>query len=286
MLDRDLNCCPVGVSGDLYIGGDCLSLGYANEPLLTAGKYIPDPYASRGGDRLYLTGDRARYWKDGALEFLGRSDQQIKVRGYRVEPGEVEAALCQHPDIREAAVIADGPRGEKHLIAYLVAEHNEAVSRARLRTHLRQRLPEYMVPSIFLWLEQMPVTGNGKLDRGALPKPVQSPENVQDDGEATTTTQQLLANIWRQVLNQQHVGIHDNFFDIGGHSLLAMQVLTRIRLGFQIEFSLRTLFENASISSLAGVIDEMLSDSSAPLIRRHNDNVDQATHHGADVALG
>jgi amino acid adenylation domain-containing protein len=254
VLDQDLNCCAVGVSGDLYIGGDCLSLGYANEPGLTADKYIPDRYAEQPGARLYRTGDRARYWEDGTLEFLGRADQQVKIRGYRVEVGEVEATLRQHPGLRQVLVLADGQRGDKRLIAYLVGTPNSEATTQNLRSYLQQRLPEYMVPSAFVWLKQMPVTHNGKLDRKALPAPDHQPASAPSYSPPSGPLQQLLADIWCDVLRRDSVGVDDNFFEIGGHSLLAMELLSRIRDIIGPQITLRNLFEFPTIAELSNII--------------------------------
>ena len=270
VLDAGLAPCPVGVPGDLYIGGEVLCVGYAHQPATTAAAFVPDPFSGRSGARLYRTGDRARYVVDGNLEFLGRVDQQVKVRGFRIELGEIEVALARYPAVREAVVLAreDVP-GDKRLVAYVVSKAGQTAPPAgELREFLRRSLPEYMVPSAFVVLDALPITANGKLDRKALPAPRW--ESVDDAATAlpATPTEEALAVIWRQVLGVERVGRDDSFFELGGHSLLATQLVARLVEAFGVEVPLRTVFQSPSLSALAAVVDAALagraSDPTAP----------------------
>jgi amino acid adenylation domain-containing protein len=254
VLDRWMQPCPVGVPGDLYIGGACLALGYAN-PGLTAQRFVPDPHGDLPGGRLYRTGDLARYWTDGTLEFLGRSDHQVKIRGFRVEPGEVEAVLRRCPDVREATVaVRDDLPGGRCLVGYAVPAPGTSLDEELLRKQLRAQLPQYMVPAHLVWLERLPVTANGKLDRRALPAPV-----LGSSGTAfvapRTDTERLIAGIWSEVLGVERPAARDNVFDLGGNSLL----LAEMHVGFQERFGERIqlvhLFENPTIEALARLVD-------------------------------
>ena len=244
ILDGHANPVPVGVSGELYIGGAGLARGYLNRPELTAERFVADPFSDEPGSRLYRTGDLARYLADGNIEFLGRLDHQVKVRGFRVEPGEIEAALAAHPGVRECVVVAreDVP-GAQRLIAYLVPAEDEP-SVAALRVHLGQSLPDYMVPSAFVVLDALPLTPNGKLDRAALPAPEGDRAGLEGASVAPRdATEEILCGIWCALLAVDRVGIHDDFFELGGHSLLATQVISRLRAAFEVELPLRALFE-------------------------------------------
>ncbi len=256
VLDSNLNPCPIGVPGDLHIGGECLAWGYANQPNLTASKFIPDPYSTMPGARLYKTGDRARYWCDGNLEFLGRVDQQVKIRGFRIELGEIETVLSQHPAIREAIVQDHGDTLEnKRLVAYIVPHHGQNPDHNELRNHLREKLPEYMIPSIFMALAALPLTPNGKIDRKALPSPGTSRPEISSKFVAPRTPiEEALAGIWAKTLRLERVGIYDNFFDLGGHSLLATQVVSRIRETLMVELPLRAMFEAPTVADLSNLI--------------------------------
>jgi amino acid adenylation domain-containing protein len=262
VLDAGFAPCPIGVAGDLYIGGDCLCAGYTR-PELTAAAFLPDPYSPRPGMRLYRTGDRARYGVDGLLEFLGRLDQQVKIRGYRIELGEIEVALAHLPGVREAVVLAreDEP-GDKRLVAYVVPSGGSAPSPAELRDGLRGGLPEYMLPSAFVLLEALPVTANGKLDRRALPAPQWS---AAAEFEAPRTpVETALAGIWSEVLGVPEVGREDDFFELGGHSLLATQMVSRLREAFGVEVALRSLFERPKLAELAAVVEAAREAAEAP----------------------
>jgi amino acid adenylation domain-containing protein/non-ribosomal peptide synthase protein (TIGR01720 family) len=270
LLDARLQPAPIGVPGELYIGGAGLARGYLNRPELTAEKFIPNPFSpppsvkspmggagGGGGDRLYKTGDLARYLADGNIEFLGRMDHQVKVRGFRIELGEIEAVLSRHPSVRDAVVVVreDSPGNPqagagKRLVAYVVAE--QALSVEELRSHLKTRLPEYMLPTDFVFLDQLPLTPTGKVDRKALPAPSgERPELAHEYRAPRTRVEHTLADIWKEILRVERVGIHDNFFELGGHSLLATQVISRIRKAFNSELPLRTLFEAPSVAELA-----------------------------------
>jgi amino acid adenylation domain-containing protein len=257
ILDEALRPLPLGVPGNLYIGGVSLARGYLNRPELTAEKFVPNPFSEEPGARLYKTGDLARYLPDGNIEFLGRADYQVKIRGFRIELGEIEAALDQHPAVREAVVLTreDTP-GEKRLVAYVVAERESRAAANDLRSFLKEKLPEHMVPALFVLLDALPLTPNGKVDRRALPAPDRTrPELEKAFVAPRTPTEELLSEIWAQVLDIERVGIHDNFFDLGGHSLLATQIVSRIREAFQVELPLRRLFEVPTVAGLAESIE-------------------------------
>ncbi|HYW71139.1 MAG TPA: amino acid adenylation domain-containing protein [Pyrinomonadaceae bacterium] len=262
VLDRWMYPVPPGVAGELYIGGDCLARGYLNRPETTAEKFIPDPFSARSGALLYRTGDLVRHLPGGILQFLGRRDDQAKVRGYRIEMGEVETALRQHALVRDAVVTVDQMRtGEKRLIAYVLVDQDTVVPAADLRSHLAQKLPEYMVPSAFFLLNRFPLTPSGKINRLGFPRPEEIELNEENAYVAPgTTTQQLLAEIWADVLGVGRVGIHDNFFELGGHSLLATRLMSRVREAFRVEIALRSLFEKPSVAGLAEIVDSEMHD--------------------------
>jgi amino acid adenylation domain-containing protein len=247
VLDGALNPVPAGVTGELYVGGDGVARGYLNRPAETAARFVPDPFSPVPGARLYRTGDRVRMRAGGALEFVGRADQQVKVRGHRVEPGEVEAALLALGARDAVAIAREDVPGDRRLVAYVVPPEGE-MDPAALRIALRERLPEPMVPSAVVVLERLPLTANGKVDRRALPAP-----EVRGDADARprTPAEEVLAAIWARVLGAARVGIHDSFFDLGGHSLLATQVVSRIRAAFGVELPLRALFEAPTVEALA-----------------------------------
>lgn len=258
ILDARLNPTPIGVPGELHIGGDGLARGYLNRPGLTEEKFIADPFSSRPGARLYKTGDVARWRPDGTIEFLGRLDHQVKIRGFRIEPEEVETILDQHPAVQESLVAAlEVAPGEKRLVAYFVPKHQaSAPSPGTLREWLRARLPEYMLPTALVCLERFPLTPAGKVDRQALPAPVWGGlASAQASGLPRTATEEQVAAIWRDLLHIEHVGIHANFFELGGHSLLATQVLSRIQAVFQVNLPLRALFAAPTIAGLAEQIE-------------------------------
>ncbi|HEX3131501.1 MAG TPA: amino acid adenylation domain-containing protein, partial [Thermoanaerobaculia bacterium] len=255
VLDADLRPQPVGVPGEIHVGGAGLAVGYLGRPELTAERFVPDPFGPPGS-RLYRSGDLARYLPGGDLEYLGRIDHQVKIRGFRIELGEIETALASQPGVREAVVLAreDSP-GEKRLVAYLVAEPPADVD--ELRGRLVAFLPEYMIPAAFVTLPALPLTGNGKVDRRALPPP----ESAQL-GEATpyappeSPEQERLARIWSEVLGVERVGIHDDFFRLGGHSLLATRVMAQVRRAFEVDLPLRSLFQAPTVDGLSRAVRE------------------------------
>jgi amino acid adenylation domain-containing protein len=252
VLDAQLRPVPVGVPGELYLGGAGLARGYLHQSGLTAERFIPHPYSAEGGARLYRTGDRVRYRADGDMEFLGRVDRQVKVRGHRIELGEVEAALAQHHGVRECAVMVRDEGGDKRLVAYIVRPQGQPEETcADLRQYLGEKLPEYMQPSWWVFLEALPLTPNGKVDRRALPDPSAVHHSDVPNLSPCTPVQELMVNIWADVLKVEMLGVEDNFFDLGGHSLLAMQVVSRIREIFGVEVALRELFERRTIAALA-----------------------------------
>jgi len=249
ILDEQMEPVPVGVAGQLYIGGEGLARGYLQRPELTSERFIQTPW----GGRVYRTGDMARYQWDGNIEFIGRADHQVKIRGFRIELGEVEAQLRQHPGVREAVVVAREDGGEKRLVGYVAGEAGVN----DLKEHLKKRLPEYMVPSAIVVLKDLPLTPNGKVDRKALPAP--EPVTVATDFAAPQTDlEHLLAGIWTEVLGVQRVGIHDNFFELGGHSLMVTKLISRVRDGIQVELPMASVFESPTIAELALLIEDIL----------------------------
>ncbi len=253
LLDEQLQPVPVGVSGELYIGGESLARGYLKRPELTAERFVPHPFAVQPGSRLYRTGDMARYLEDGQIDFLGRLDQQVKVRGYRIELGEIEAVLSLHETVREAVVAVRTDGSEKRLVAYVAAAGEQGVQVEELRRYLRECVPDYMIPSNFIVLETLPLTPNGKIDKGALLTLQPTPVNAARD--TGTPVEEILAGIWGEVLNLTDVRTDDNFFEVGGHSLLATQLMSRVREAFRIELPLRYLFEEPTLTGLAALVE-------------------------------
>ncbi len=253
LLDKALGPVPVGVPGELYIGGAGLARGYLGRPDLTADRFVPDHLGRQPGARLYKTGDMARYLPDGNIEFLGRQDHQVKIRGFRIELGEVEATLGQHPAVHETIALTwERAPGDRRLVAYVVAEPDQTPTSSDLRNFLLAKLPDYMVPSTFVFLAALPLNANGKVDRRALPLPDQArPELEQAFVGPRDALEEVLARIWNDILGIEQVGINDNFFDLGGHSLLATQVTTRIGEAFQTDLPLRAIFESPTVAGLA-----------------------------------
>ncbi|HXO19982.1 MAG TPA: amino acid adenylation domain-containing protein [Thermoanaerobaculia bacterium] len=247
---------PIGVPGEIYLGGAGLARGYLGDPGRTAERFVPTPWGQ--GGRLYRTGDLARRRPSGEIEFLGRIDHQVKIRGFRVELGEIEAALAAHPAVREAVVVARGEGAGKRLVAYVLPATAESGPGDLLRVHLRESLPDYMVPAVFVPVESFPLTSSGKLDRRRLAVSGPEPRETASRGAAPRTpTEELLAGIWAEVLGLERVGIHDGFFDLGGHSLLATRAVSRLRCAFGIELPLRVLFERPSVAALAELLDAL-----------------------------
>jgi natural product biosynthesis luciferase-like monooxygenase protein len=262
VLDRQLEPLPVGIAGEVYIGGAGVARGYYNRPDLTAERFIPDSLSTEPGGRLYRTGDVARYRADGAMEFLGRVDHQVKIRGYRIEVAEIEAVLEQHPAVRQVVVAAreDTP-GEKRLVAYIVARQAPGPGARELRQYLRQKLPEHMTPALFVPLKALPHTANGKVDRKALPAPDgRRPDLTADYVAPRSHLEQTISAVWQQVLNLESVGIDDNFFDLGGHSLLMAQAHSQLREIFKRDLPLIKLLEHPTISSLARYLSQDQSE--------------------------
>ncbi|WP_238539735.1 non-ribosomal peptide synthase/polyketide synthase [Corallococcus macrosporus] len=264
VLDRELEPVPGGVPGELFIGGSGVARGYLGRPELTAERFVPSPFVE--GERLYRTGDLARWRRDGNLEYLGRADTQVKLRGVRIEPGEIEAALRAHATVHDAVVqVREDAAGDKRLVAYVVppSEPDAApVEAAALREHLRQSLPEYMVPAVFVSLTALPLTPSGKVDRRALPAPEASQLALTRDSEPPATPMEVrLAEVWKELLRVPAVGRRDNFFELGGHSLMATRVVARIRADFDVELSLRAFFEAPTV---AGLAERLGSASSGP----------------------
>ncbi len=280
ILDEHEQPVPVGVIGELYVGGHGVARGYLSRPDLTAERFVPDPFAdeTRGQEdretgrgvlpispsphlplraRLYRTGDLARWLPDGNVEFLGRRDYQVKIRGFRIEPGEIEAALGSHPAVRQAVVAAKtAPSGDKRLVAYIVPAHAQAPEGGELRRYLLDRLADYMVPSAFVEVSRLPLTPNGKVDRNALPEPDWTQRGTEETYVAPRTpVEEVLARLWSDVLGVAQIGIHDDFFELGGHSLLATQLISRLRDAFQVDLPLRNIFESPTIATLAEQVE-------------------------------
>jgi hypothetical protein len=251
VLDAALREVPVGVPGELYVGGDGLARGYAARPDLTAERFIPNPFGPPGS-RLYRTGDRVRWLVDGTLEFLGRVDTQVKLRGHRVEPSEIELALARHASVREAVVrVVDDVGAGKRLVAYVVPR-TPPLDVDALRGHLAETLPGYMIPSAIVELAALPLTPNGKLDHRALPAPVFS--SRAPFVAARSPLEQLLVEIWCEVLGVEQIGVDDDFFDLGGHSLLAWQTIARVNQTLAVEVPVRRVFERPTVAGLAAAI--------------------------------
>jgi non-ribosomal peptide synthetase component F/acyl carrier protein len=265
ILDAHLNVVPMGVVGELYIGGDGLARGYVNRPELTADRFVPNPFSREPGARLYKAGDMVRYRTDGALEFCGRRDQQVKIRGHRIELGEIEAVLGGYPAVQGAVVVMrQDVLGEQCLVAYLVEQTGETLSSRELRVFLQERLPAYLIPSAFVVLDAFPLTPNGKVDRRALPEPQALQErDGRERAPARTPIEEMIQGLWKEVLACQEVGLDENFFELGGHSLLAAQLVGRLRRMLGVEISLRAIFEAPSVAALAQRVEQALRQNEA-----------------------
>lgn len=255
ILDPYFGQCPAGVPGEVHIGGVGVARGYLMSPALTAVKYIPHPFSEKAGARLYRTGDVGRFLRGGDIELHGRVDRQVKIRGIRIEPGEIETVLNDHEHVREAAVIVreDTP-GNQRLVAYVVLRQPDV----HLRAFVKARVPDYMVPAAFVVLDKLPLTPNGKVDHAALPIPDQTAfDSLNEFVAPRTQVEETLAQIWREILGVARVGIHDNFFELGGHSLLATQVVSRIRKTLKVDLPLRAIFDSPTIADLAPNVESM-----------------------------
>ncbi len=264
ILDKHLQPVPIGVAGELHIGGDGLARGYLNRPEMTAEKFIRHPFSTNPLDRLYKTGDLARYQSDGAIEFLGRLDHQIKLRGFRIELGEIESVLGHYPGINEVVVtVREDQSGNKRLVTYLTHSQEEPPNVNAIRLFLKEKLPEYMVPSAFVFLDKFPLTPNGKIDRKALPAPDQTRTEIEQAYVAPCSpVQEMLAAIWREVLNVDRIGIHDNFFDLGGHSLLVIVVCTKVEAKIGKPVPVELIFEFPTVVSLANALEKYVNIAS------------------------
>jgi len=257
VLDANMQPVPVGVVGEIYVGGNGVSQGYLNRPDLTAQRFVSNPFDQDGG-LLYRSGDLARWLPQGDLEYVGRGDRQVKLRGFRIELGEIENSLLSHPGVSQAMALLRDDLKDGRLVAYIVVGGDGAPNPQELREYLKGLLPDYMIPSDFVFMEKFPLTLNGKLDRAALPMP--SDERQSDRDGPVTPRNELehqLCQIWEQVLEVRPVGVDDNFFDLGGHSLLAIQIVSKIRSVLQVELPLRSLFEAQTVSGLASIISIM-----------------------------
>jgi acyl carrier protein len=257
VLDANHEPVPVGVPGELYLASVQVAKGYIHRPDLTAEKFLPDPFAADRdtGHRMYKTGDRVRFLPDGNLEYLGRTDDQVKWRGFRIEPGEIEARLAEHATVQQAAVLLreDTP-GDKRLVAYIIGTAEESPDPLNIRAWLKQQLPDYMVPTTFVVLDTMPLTPSGKVSRRKLPLPDYG-DGAQDYVAPRNPVEEELAKIWCKVLNLKQVGIHDDFFELGGHSLLATQLISRIRDALEVELPLKLIFRNPSVALLSDAVE-------------------------------
>ena len=279
VLDGSGRPAPTGAPGELYIGGDGVARGYLGRDQLTNERFLPDPYSPDDSARMYRTGDLVRYRRKGCLEVLGRLDHQVKVRGFRIELGEIESVLATHPLVRQAVVLAreDVP-GDKRLVAYLLYEGASAPGIAELREHLKEKLPGYMVPTAFVELEAFPLTPNGKVDRKALPAPDQERRDLENDFVAPRSPiEETVADIWRRVLGVERVGVHDSFFEIGGHSLMATKVVSRLHDAFGIEVSLLTFFESPTVAEIAReIVDRRIEQADEDELTRILDELENA----------
>lgn len=287
IVDQHLRAMPVGVHGELCVGGIGVGRGYLREPARTAEVFVPDPFSEEGSGRLYRTGDLACWRADGTVQFLGRIDHQVKIRGYRIEPAEIAVVLEEHENVAEALVtVCEDVPGNKRLVAYVVAGSQSTLVAGELRDYLKEKLPEYMVPSGFVMLDAMPLTPNGKIDRRALPAPDMSrPETTRLFIAPRNETEETLAEIVAKVLNLQQVGMDDDFFELGGHSLLATQVISRLREALYVDLPLREVFEHPTIGELAQVISRLQMQQLEKEEREVMDSIDQLSEEEVEALL-
>ena len=254
VLNAELQPAPIGVAGELYIAGDGVGQGYLNRPQLTCERFVADPFADDASERMYRTGDLVRWLADGTLEHLGRLDTQVKVRGFRIELGEIETVLAEHSDICQAVVVARDTNGQRRLVAYVTLNDAAAPSVDELRRHVRNQLPEYMVPAIFVMLDALPMTPNAKVDRGALPPPGDERQELETMYVAPRDDMEReVAAVWQDLLQVTRVGVHDSFFDLGGDSLLMVRARRRLAqlLEGQGDVGISMLFQHPTVESLA-----------------------------------
>ena len=259
ILDDRMKPVPPGMTGELYIGGDGLARGYLNRPELTEDRFVPSPFSDDPAAHLYATGDQARYLTDGNIEFLGRLDHQVKIRGFRIELGEIETVLAERPEVSQVvAQVREDVPGDRRLVAYIVAEAGSDFTLSDLRRHVKERLPDYMVPSAIVMLESLPLTPNGKVDRRALPVPELSREDLEEDYVAPRTAlEEQLVEMWSELIGSDRIGVHDNFFALGGHSLLATQIVSRIRDAFSVVLPVDDLFNSPTIAGIAERLEQL-----------------------------
>jgi acyl carrier protein len=271
VLDPHRNPVPVGVRGEIYVGGDGLALGYWNRAALTAERFVENPIAPEQSKRLYRTGDLGRWRGDGEIEYLGRVDGEVKLRGMRIDLGEIESVLVSHAGVREGAVVRVEEGGEARLVAYLVPEDAEKADGRELRRYLRSKLPEHMVPARFVKVAELPLLPSGKVNRRALATVEGVVLSEQGMVAPRTPVEQKLAGMWREVLKVGEVGVDQNFFELGGHSLLVLQVMVRIRREFDVELGVRTMFEEPTIAELASEVEKaraMGMKAQTPILER------------------
>jgi len=280
LLDQYLQLVPVGVPGEMYVGGAGVTKGYLNRPELTKERFISSPFEkdevipptplNKGGNepsKLYKTGDLARYLPKGELEYLRRIDNQVKIRGFRIELGEIEALLASHPQIWETVVIVrDDATGDKRLVAYIVPQSEKIITINEIRQFLKAKLPDYMIPNAFVILDALPLTANGKIDRRALPPPESSSEPSEKYVAPRNPIEDILVTVWSEVLKVEKVGINDNFFELGGHSLLATKLVAQIRDRLKVELPLRQLFNSATLAELAQGIEQLKQEKSDTIV--------------------
>ena len=271
ILDSWLNPVPIQVPGEIYLGGAGITQGYLNRPQLTAEKFISHPFSNDPKARLYKTGDIARYLVDGNIEFLGRSDRQVKIRGYRIELEEIESALNRHPDLQESVVVVNEQTDYQSLVAYGVPDRESRPSTDELRHFLQQKLPSYMIPAVFVLLDKFPLTPNGKIDRQSLPSPEQVRRDLKTIVAPRIAIEEILVEIWRDLLKVEQISVYDNFFDLGGHSLLTTQLLAKIRETLQVDISLRSLLESPTVDALAQNITRVIDRADKPTNREQID---------------
>jgi hypothetical protein len=273
ILDRQHRPVPVGVAGELYIGGVAVARGYLNRPELTAERFTPDPFSTEPQARLYRTGDLGRWRADGGIEYLGRNDTQVKIRGFRIELGEIEAQLLRHPQVKEAVVVVrEYEQRDKRLVAYVIprdcADREAVLEVEDLRAHLKAWLPEYMIPAAFITLEHLPLTANGKLDRAELPSPGASSALSNQYQAPQGALEEILASIWQSLLQVPKIGRQDNFFDVGGNSLLIIPLVHRVNAATQRGLTVMDLFKFPTISELAAYCTSPAAAVASPVRAR------------------